>query len=210
MTAPDAATCLCVSLMDTSKCPVHGGTSAAPDAPRPAANVTGADPRVGAVLAAHRLEFERRVYPSHACSCGGWDGAQADDGTALDGMNDTADGHDAHVAAALAEAGIGPVAEAERRGAEAVLAAVEKVHTSRDESIYSGECIEGDCEHYDADTYKGEYPTSECPVLADAACAHCSDQTAPEDGWEWFIRNDAFWPCATLRAARAAAEQGRR
>lgn len=65
---------------------------------------------VAEVLAAHRAEYERRAYPSWACSCGAWDGAAGDDGGALDGSRDTREHHDAHLAAALREAGLIPEA----------------------------------------------------------------------------------------------------
>lgn len=66
---------------------------------------------VEAVLAAHIRQWD--VYSPH-CSCGRWRDKR-DDGT----------GHAVHVAAELALAGIGDVAEAEARGAEKVRARVE-------------------------------------------------------------------------------------
>lgn len=69
-------------------------------------------------------------------------------------------------------------------------AAIRGLHVRRECNVYDDEeCAEGSCEH----------PPGTCIVLATAVCAHCADQTEPDDGWEHLIREAAYWPCATIR-----------
>ena len=50
------------------------------------------------VLRKHQIGYEPRAYPAYVCLCG-WDGAIDDNGGPDDGLNDSADGAIAHVAA---------------------------------------------------------------------------------------------------------------
>lgn len=84
--------------------------------------------------------------------------------------------------------------------AESALAAASALHVRRPGPVVEHDCLEGDCEHITVGDYDGPYPSPECPLLADAVCAHCADQTDPGDGWEHMIRPAAYWPCATIRA----------
>lgn len=99
-------------------------------------------------------------------------------------------------------------AEAERNAAEArhraLVEAVRGLHVRRADPVYEYDCLEGDCDHAPED-YEGRFPSPDCPVLAEGVCAHCADQTAPNEPWEHMIRPDAYWPCATVRAVLADA-----
>jgi hypothetical protein len=68
------------------------------------------------VLAAHVHFFERRVYPSHECSCG-WTGATNDNGGSDDGKLDTEDAWRTHLADALRAREALVLAEARAEGA---------------------------------------------------------------------------------------------
>ena len=54
------------------------------------------------VLRKHQIDYEPRAYPAYVCLCG-WDGAIDDNGGPDDGLNDSADGAIAHVAATIRE-----------------------------------------------------------------------------------------------------------
>lgn len=62
-------------------------------------------PHLTALLSAHHLEVEPRAYPSYACSCESWDGAEGDDGGESDGLRDNETGWATHVAERLVAAG---------------------------------------------------------------------------------------------------------
>ena len=92
--------------------------------------------------------------------------------------------------------------------AEAALARVTALHTRRELPIRDNDCWEGDCGHASED-YDGEFPSPECPVIAEAVCGHCADQTAPDEAWEHVVRPAAYWPCETIRAAAIRGEGDR-
>lgn len=70
-------------------------------------------------------------------------------------------------------------------------AAVAALHVERVQPIFDeAECADRDCGH----------PEGTCVIVATSVCAHCADQTAPDEPWEHMVREAAYWPCATIRA----------
>ncbi|MGL5826731.1 MAG: hypothetical protein ACRCYU_18265 [Nocardioides sp.] len=67
------------------------------------------------------------------------------------------------------------------------------LHTRRAGPIKEIDCWEHDCEH----------PEGQCPVVTDAACAHCADMGDPGVSENNYISAEAFWPCETLRRIEA-------
>lgn len=75
-------------------------------------------------------------------------------------------------------------------GADHARAAVAALHQRREQAVFDEvDCAEGDCDH----------EPGTCVVVSPAVCAHCADQTAPDEPWEHAIREAAYWPCATIR-----------
>lgn len=89
--------------------------------------------------------------------------------------------------------------EQERATRLALVAKIEALHVRRDDAVYAQDCLEGDCDHPPEDYSGSHLPHDACPKKADAVCAHCADQTEPNEAWEHMIRQAAFWPCETIR-----------
>lgn len=159
-----------------------------PAAPAPALE------RVAQVLAAH-APFVGPISGAWQCPdpCGASSTDRRSDGYPA-GRQARAEEHHTHVAEALAAAGLLATTQGAGDGRDGVRA----LHVRREQPVFDEvDCAEGDCGH----------EPGTCVVVSPAVCAHCADQTAPDEPWEHAIREAAYWPCATIRALGEPADQ---